>query len=228
MANFGIVVRVFLGLEKPFQDAIATITRRMGEGMAKYVQEDVSALGAREQQRVGAARAGLTGRLVREGADRVMLTCVMLTCAVQVVTVQQYDEYCFFVAGLVGVGLSQLFGEASGRRRAWATFAHTPTLPPLAPTQCARGVRRLPRGGQLARWRCAQRLQQRPLPPSLLAPPTSIPAAESGLESEAYLHAEELSTHMGLLLQKTNIIRDYLVGGMLCGCGGLVRCQPYW
>ncbi len=43
---------------------IADITRRMGAGMAKYIEQDVE-------------------------------------------TVADYDEYCHFVAGLVGVGLSQ-------------------------------------------------------------------------------------------------------------------------
>ncbi|KAK9822619.1 hypothetical protein WJX74_010934 [Apatococcus lobatus] len=60
-----------------------------------------------------------------------------------VITVDDYDLYCHYVAGLVGVGSSQLF-------------------------------------------------------------------AASGLESEQYAAADELSNHMGLFLQKTNIIRDYL------------------
>lgn len=36
----------------------------------------------------------------------------------QVMTVEDYDLYCHYVAGLVGIGLSQLFG-------AYATCAHT-------------------------------------------------------------------------------------------------------
>ena len=44
---------------------IADITRRMGDGMAQYIQQDVE-------------------------------------------TIADYDEYCHFVAGLVGVGLSQV------------------------------------------------------------------------------------------------------------------------
>ena len=31
----------------------------------------------------------------------------------QVKTVAEYDKYCHYVAGLVGIGLSQLFGEQS-------------------------------------------------------------------------------------------------------------------
>jgi farnesyl-diphosphate farnesyltransferase len=45
MANFGIVVDVFLGLEQHFQTVIADITRRMGEGMAKYIEQEVGADG---------------------------------------------------------------------------------------------------------------------------------------------------------------------------------------
>lgn len=62
----------------------------------------------------------------------------------QVVTVAEYNLYCHYVAGLVGVGLSQLF-------------------------------------------------------------------AASGLEDAQFADLEGLSNHMGLFLQKTNIIRDYLV-----------------
>jgi hypothetical protein len=37
------------------------------------------------------------------------------------------------------------------------------------------------------------------------------PAATSGLESSSYARSDSLANHMGLFLQKTNIIRDYLV-----------------
>lgn len=42
MAEFGIVVDVFLGLDVHFQEVIADITRRMGEGMADFIQQEVS------------------------------------------------------------------------------------------------------------------------------------------------------------------------------------------
>eukprot|EP00731_Ephydatia_muelleri_P000209 Em0001g209a len=61
----------------------------------------------------------------------------------EVVTMAQWDEYCHYVAGLVGIGLSQLFSA-------------------------------------------------------------------SGLESEVVGRNQRLSNSMGLFLQKTNIIRDYL------------------
>ncbi|KXZ56552.1 hypothetical protein GPECTOR_1g496 [Gonium pectorale] len=100
MAQFGTVVSVFLQLEPAHQRVIADITRRMGHGMADFIEKEV-------------------------------------------VTVADYDLYCHYVAGLVGIGLSQLF-------------------------------------------------------------------AASGLESPGMAVAEDLSNHMGLFLQKTNIIRDYL------------------
>ncbi|KAG2450142.1 hypothetical protein HYH02_000245 [Chlamydomonas schloesseri] len=100
MAQFGVVVNVFLALPPPHQAVIADITRRMGHGMAEFIEKEV-------------------------------------------VTVADYDKYCHYVAGLVGIGLSQLF-------------------------------------------------------------------AASGLEAAAIGTEEDLANHMGLFLQKTNIIRDYL------------------
>lgn len=79
----------------------------------------------------------------------------------EVESVEQYNLYCHYVAGLVGIGLSQLF-------------------------------------------------------------------AASKLEDDTLTQADSLSNHMALLLQKTNIIRDYLVrcvcGVVFCGggLGGLV------
>lgn len=72
-------------------------------------------------------------------------------------TQADYDLYCHYVAGLVGIGLSSLF-------------------------------------------------------------------AGSGLEGDEFLKLDDLSNCMGLFLQKTNIIRDYLearVRGLSAAC---VRC----
>lgn len=41
MDQFGTVVDVFLGLDKQFQDVIADITRRMGDGMAEFIEREV-------------------------------------------------------------------------------------------------------------------------------------------------------------------------------------------
>jgi farnesyl-diphosphate farnesyltransferase len=43
MQHLGTVIDVFLGLEPHFQEVIANITQRMGEGMAEFIQRDVSA-----------------------------------------------------------------------------------------------------------------------------------------------------------------------------------------
>ncbi len=41
MAEFGIVVDVFLSLDPASQDVIAEITKDMGDGMAKYIEKEV-------------------------------------------------------------------------------------------------------------------------------------------------------------------------------------------
>nr|AEX58673.1 squalene synthase [Huperzia serrata] len=97
MDQFHHVSTTFLNLDKKFQDVIAEITQRMGNGMAKFIVTEVE-------------------------------------------TIEDYNEYCHYVAGLVGIGLSRLFHA-------------------------------------------------------------------SGLED---LATDSLSNSMGLFLQKTNIIRDYL------------------
>lgn len=61
-------------------------------------------------------------------------------------------------------------------------------------------------------------LKTSPLPPPPL--PSCFPTATSGLESPAYGRApiaDDLANQMGLFLQKTNIIRDYLVSAVVGG-----------
>lgn len=100
MDEYPKVTSVFLGLKTPYQKVIADITKRMGAGMAEFIEREV-------------------------------------------VSLEDWDLYCHYVAGLVGIGLSNLF-------------------------------------------------------------------AGSGLESSAYKRKDAESNHMGLFLQKTNIVRDYL------------------
>ena len=100
MKNYPRVTSVFLGLKKEYRTVIADITKRMGHGMAKFIEKEVMDM-----------------------AD--------------------FDEYCHYVAGLVGIGLSNLWGV-------------------------------------------------------------------SKMESAEFVGEEKLSNAMGLFLQKTNIIRDYL------------------
>lgn len=57
MSHFNIVVDVFLRLDKPFQDAIADITRRMGYGMAEFIEKEV-----RERERRDTRGMGDGGR----------------------------------------------------------------------------------------------------------------------------------------------------------------------
>ncbi|CAI2178396.1 15849_t:CDS:2 [Funneliformis geosporum] len=76
LVEFSIVIDEFLNLEKNFQDVIADITKKMGNGMADYAKN---------------AAHNEYGILTNE----------------------DYDLYCYYVAGLVGTGLSCLF-SASG------------------------------------------------------------------------------------------------------------------
>lgn len=52
MAQFGVVVNVFLALPPPHQAVIADITRRMGYGMAEFIEKEVG----KELGRGGAAQ----------------------------------------------------------------------------------------------------------------------------------------------------------------------------
>lgn len=104
LREFGHVARTFGVLPPSHRDVIRDITRRMGEGMARFVDRDL-----------------------RQGTNNM----------------GEYNLYCHYVAGLVGEGLSSLFAAA-------------------------------------------------------------------GHEDESVADAKKLSNDMGLFLQKTNIIRDYL------------------
>ena len=103
MEEYPRVTDAFLTLRKEYREVIEEITRRMGHGMAAFIEKEV-------------------------------------------VSLKDWDEYCHYVAGLVGIGLSKLF-------------------------------------------------------------------VASGLEKEESFRRDDtdtLANSMGLFLQKTNIIRDYL------------------
>ncbi|KAG6777893.1 hypothetical protein POTOM_017734 [Populus tomentosa] len=144
MDQFHNVSNAFLELGKGYQEAIEDITKRMGAGMAKFILKEVGD--------VGCCNAGLKDEACHQIAQASIspvflntegeILCLRdtLDSGMQVESIDDYDEYCHYVAGLVGLGLSKLF-HASG-------------LEDLAP--------------------------------------------------------DSLSNSMGLFLQKTNIIRDYL------------------
>ncbi|XP_031383579.1 squalene synthase 1-like [Punica granatum] len=70
MDQFHLVRKSFLELDKSHQDVIKDITRRMGAGMAKFIDKEVE-------------------------------------------TIDDLNEYAHYVAGLVGVGLSKIFHASS-------------------------------------------------------------------------------------------------------------------
>eukprot|EP00271_Cylindrocystis_brebissonii_P011780 TRINITY_DN29726_c0_g1_i1.p1 TRINITY_DN29726_c0_g1~~TRINITY_DN29726_c0_g1_i1.p1 ORF type:complete len:460 (+),score=69.07 TRINITY_DN29726_c0_g1_i1:175-1554(+) len=73
MQEWDHVAKAFMSLDEMYRNVIEDITKRMGLGMAKFIEKEVE-------------------------------------------TVAEYDEYCGYVAGLVGVGLSDLF-VAAGREK---------------------------------------------------------------------------------------------------------------
>lgn len=90
LANFQKVIHEFLKLKPEYQEVIADVTKQMGEGMAEYAQKlDVKPAATSN----GSQQAANTTYNVNTKAE--------------------YDKYCYYVAGLVGYGLCQLFG-ASG------------------------------------------------------------------------------------------------------------------
>lgn len=68
--------------------------------------------------------------------------------ALQVETVEQYDEYCHYVAGLVGIGLAQLFGKQHAALRhqhcssLGAVHSLSSSTPSTACTACTQGQQR--------------------------------------------------------------------------------------
>eukprot|EP00887_Chlorella_sp_A99_P003015 scaffold9.g3015.t1 len=105
-----------------------------GEGGCEGVEHELWRRGLSLDKRYQTVIADICKRMGNGMAD--FIPKVVKTAA-------DYDLYCHYVAGLVGIGLSQLFGS-------------------------------------------------------------------SGLESEGFGKLDDLSNQMGLFLQKTNIIRDYL------------------
>ncbi|MCO5615050.1 hypothetical protein L7F22_069338 [Adiantum nelumboides] len=130
MDEFHHVSTAFLRLEKRYQIAIEDAANKMGNGMAKFICKEKSDMVASLPPFESPLKHIFEG--VIEGDYNVFKRGVE--------TIEDYDEYCHYVAGLVGLGLSRLCHAA-------------------------------------------------------------------GLED---LASDELSNSMGLFLQKTNIIRDYL------------------
>jgi hypothetical protein len=78
MVEYPKVTNVFLRLKKPYKDVIADITRRMGKGMADFIESEVN-------------------------------------------TLKDWDVYCHYVAGLVGIGLSDLWAGSKLEEKKFKT-----------------------------------------------------------------------------------------------------------
>ncbi|KAG6762898.1 hypothetical protein POTOM_033425 [Populus tomentosa] len=140
MDQFHDVSTAFLELGKGYQEAIEDITKRMGAGMAKFICKEGfnSFLIIHVNHQI--AQASISSVFLNTEWKMLCLCDAIRLSHLQVETIDDYDEYCHYVAGVVGLGLSKLF--------------HAAELEDLA--------------------------------------------------------SDSLSNSMGLFLQKTNIIRDYL------------------
>ncbi|KAF8410513.1 hypothetical protein HHK36_003043 [Tetracentron sinense] len=144
MDQFHNVSTAFLELGRGYQEAIEDITQRMGAGMAKFICKE-AVNGPVLGWKIISLGRGLVGKPLPKPVICLKGSGLIGSYKLQpgsswVETVDDYDEYCHYVAGLVGLGLSKLF--------------HASRMEDLAP--------------------------------------------------------DSLSNSMGLFLQKTNIIRDYL------------------
>ena len=181
MENYPLVVEVFLGLDKSYQDVIVDVCDRMGNGMADFVPRDVRQSEARRGG--GGGRRGAPAVAAAPNPSRPPPPTPPRTRVAQVESVKQYNLYCHYVAGLVGIGLSQV----------WVRWRCAPcALAPLTPAR----------------------------PPGLLLLTLQL-FASSGCESADIATATDLANQMGLFLQKTNIVRDYLVRPQLASACAL-------
>ncbi|CAB5375406.1 unnamed protein product [Rhizophagus irregularis] len=78
LMEFDVVIEEFLLLPKECQDIIIDITKRMGNGMADYIE--------------------------KTSHDRY-----------SIITIKEFDEYCHYVAGLVGIGINDLFNAVGAK-----------------------------------------------------------------------------------------------------------------
>eukprot|EP00898_Chlorokybus_atmophyticus_P002762 jgi/Chlat1/3487/Chrsp23S00264 len=90
MEKYSLVTKSYLKLSPKFQEVIKDITKRMGAGMAEFIGREASMCKQPQHQQ----------------------DFILTPFASQVITKEDYDLYCHYVAGLVGIGLSNLFVNA--------------------------------------------------------------------------------------------------------------------
>ncbi|KAI9223979.1 isoprenoid synthase domain-containing protein [Blastocladiella britannica] len=108
LVEFHVVVDQFLRLPVEFQAVIGDITEKMAKGMAFYCER------AYEQDQ--AVEKAMASDLAEDAESAVLLS------GNRVQSIEEYDQYCHYVAGLVGHGLTRLF-LASGLESSQALAA---------------------------------------------------------------------------------------------------------
>ena len=124
-------------------------------------------------------------------------------------TIDEYNRYCYYVAGLVGEGLTRLFHACGYESAQFEQRALDPALVTAQHKQ-ARARPRVRERALVPRWRRQRRAAGAPASWRFLntAPPAT--AAPASPRARALCAQGGLDKSMGLFLQKTNIIRDYL------------------
>ena len=153
-----------LNYRKVAVQVIADIARRMGHGMAEFIESDV-------------------------------------------LSVADYDRYCHYVAGLVGIGLSQASTShesvsSTTKNVCWLYHASVIAVRSMCKNE-AGTCKGLQKECCISNAGLSSRNVTELLNSTQLFASTGLEAPELGQD-------EALSNDMGLFLQKTNIIRDYL------------------
>ncbi|RIA79521.1 farnesyl-diphosphate farnesyltransferase [Glomus cerebriforme] len=78
LVEFDVVIEEFLLFNKEYQNIIIDITKRMGDGMADYIEKTSYS-------------------------------------KYNIITIKEFEEYCYYVAGLVGIGINDLFITAGAK-----------------------------------------------------------------------------------------------------------------
>jgi len=190
------VTAVFLSLKKEYRDVIADITKRMGAGMSNFIKREAR---------------GLLRSSTRPTLNRLLpLLRILHPCAWVRAFSLKVSRGLMSVESLFSMTLMQ-GGDAEGLGR-------------VLPLCCRAGRHRpvRPVGGQLAGERAVcqgggavelhgRAVQVDPMKPKLKPPGTKRLKLEyDGLLSRSGLKSNLRRYTMGLFLQKTNIIRDYL------------------
>ncbi|KAL7752239.1 bifunctional farnesyl-diphosphate farnesyltransferase/squalene synthase [Sorochytrium milnesiophthora] len=113
LVEFACVVDEFRALRCEYQVVIRDITMRMGAGMAEYAEGAYAASLAVASAKAAASAGQDIDMMLDQGKPAATTTTTIVPADARVERITDYNTYCYYVAGLVGHGLTRLF-VASG------------------------------------------------------------------------------------------------------------------